>query len=375
MENFSNIEFNNFSTASLITRSTNDITQIQMLLVMLLRIVFYAPILGVGGVIKALGQDPSMLWIIIAAVAILLTMIVVVFAIALPRFRLVQKLVDRLNLVTREILTGLMVIRAFNTQRFEEKKFDDANVDLTKTNLFINRIMVFMMPAMMLLMNGVMLVIIWVGAHQVDLGSMQVGNMMAFMQYTLQIIMAFMMVTIMFIMLPRAGVSAQRIAEVLETELAITDPPEPKKFAGNIKGQIEFKDVSFRYPEADDYALCNITFTARPGQTTAIVGGTGSGKSTLVNLIPRFSDVTEGEILIDNIDIRDVTQHDLRDKIGYVPQKATLFTGSIESNIRYADEHATDADIEKAAGIAQSLDRGQPPDQHYQERRPDYRPG
>jgi len=354
--NFSNSEFDKFSTASLITRSTNDIQQIQMVLVMLLRFVFYAPIIGIGGVIMALGQNVSISWIIAAAVMAVLSLVSVVFLVSMPKFKLMQKLVDRLNLVTREILTGLMVVRAFNTQGYEERKFDRANVNLTGNQLFVNRVMVFMMPAMMLIMNGVMLSVIWFGAKQVDLGAMQVGNMMAFMQYTMQIIMAFMMVSMVFIMLPRAAVSAQRISEVLETELVINDPENPQRFGGDIKGQVEFQGVSFKYPEAEDYVLRDISFIAQPGQTTAFIGGTGSGKSTLVNLIPRFYDVTEGKILINNIDIRDVTQHDLRDRIGYIPQRTVLFSGTIESNIKYANENASGGEVEKAAEIAQALD-------------------
>jgi ATP-binding cassette subfamily B multidrug efflux pump len=354
VENFSNVEFDKFSTASLITRTTNDIQQIQMVLVMMLRIVFYAPIIGIGGIIKALGQDVSMSWIIVAAVCALLTMIIIVFFVAVPKFRLIQQLVDKLNLVTREMLTGIMVVRAFNTQKLEEKRFDKANQDLTNLNLFINRVMVFLMPAMMLLMNGAMLMVIWFGAHQVDAGNMQVGNMMAFMQYTMQIIMAFLMVSMIFIMLPRATVSAQRISEVIETKLSINDPQQPKKFDTTVKGQMEFQSVCFKYPGAEDYVLQDVSFTARPGQTVAIVGGTGSGKSTLVNLIPRFYDVTEGRILVNQTDIRDVTQHDLRDKIGYIPQKTILFSGSIESNLKYANEEASQQEIQKAAEIAQS---------------------
>jgi ATP-binding cassette subfamily B protein len=356
VESYSNSEFDKFSTASLITRSTNDIQQIQMMLVILLRIVFYAPIMGVGGIIKALGQDASMSWIIAAAVMTLLTMIGVIFAVAIPKFRIIQKYVDKLNLVTREMLTGLMVVRAFNNQAFEEEKFEKANVDLTKTTLFINRIMVFMMPAMMLLMNGVILLIVWVGAHQVNAGAMQVGNMMAFMQYSIQIIMAFLMVSFVFVMMPRATVSAQRIAEVLETESSINNPEKPVKFSKNVRGLVEFQNVGFKYPGADDYVLQGISFASGPGQTTAIVGGTGSGKSTLINLIPRFYDITEGKILIDNTDIRDVTQHDLRDKIGYIPQKASLFSGTIESNISYGNESGKDGEMKKAAEVAQLMD-------------------
>ena len=354
--NFSNIEFDKFSTASLITRSTNDIQQIQMVLVMLLRIVFYAPLLGIGGIIRAVGEDASMSWIIAAAVMALLAMIGVAFAVAVPRFKAVQKLVDRLNLVTREILTGLMVIRSFNTQRYEEKKFDKANLDVTKINLYINRVMVIIMPFMMLLMSGTTLLVVWVGAHQIDAGHLQIGNMIAFMQYAVQIIFAFLMVSLVFIMLPRATVSAERIAEVVETPSAIDDPVQPKEYSSALSGQVEFKNVCFRYPGAEDYVLKDINFTSRLGQTTAFVGSTGSGKSTLINLIPRFYDVTEGQILVDGVDVRDVTQHDLRNKIGYVPQKTLLFSGTIESNIKYGNEEATKEQVEKAAQTAQGLD-------------------
>jgi ATP-binding cassette subfamily B protein len=327
-----------------------------MMMVMLFRLVFYAPILAAGGIIKVLGTDRSMLWIIAAAVGTMLMMMAIIFVIALPKFKSVQKLVDKLNLVTREILSGLMVIRAFNTQENEERKFDAANTDLTKTNLFINRVMVFMMPVMMLVMNGVMLLIVWVGAHQVDAGSMQVGNMMAFMQYAMQIIFSFLMMSMVFIMVPRASVSADRITQVLETDPVITDPKEPQKFNGELKGTVEFQDVSFRYPGAEDDVLKNITFTAKPGQTTAFIGSTGSGKSTLINLIPRFYDATNGKVLVDGVGVRDVTQHDLRDKIGYVSQQAVLFSGTIESNIRYANEKATDTEVAKYAETAQALD-------------------
>jgi ATP-binding cassette, subfamily B, multidrug efflux pump len=356
VESFSNTEFDKFSTASLVTRSTNDITQIQMLMVMLFRIVFYAPIIGVGGILKVIHADTSMLWIIAAAVGTILTMMLVIFTIALPKFKSMQKLIDKLNLVTREILTGLMVIRAFNKQKHEEGRFDLANQDLTKTSLFVNRIMVFMMPAVMLLMNVVMILIIWVGAHQVDKGSMQVGDMMAFMQYAMQIIFSFLMVTIVFVMLPRASVSAVRISEVLETEPVINDPEKPQKFSNGLKGTVEFQDVAFRYPGAEDDVLKHLTFTARPGQTTAFIGSTGSGKTTLINLIPRFYDVTGGKVLVDGVDVRNVTQHDLREKIGYVSQKAVLFSGTIESNIRYANENATKEEIAKYTETAQALD-------------------
>ena len=357
VESFSNTEFDKFSTASLITRSTNDITQIQMLMVMLFRIVFYAPILGIGGILKVLGAANSMLWIIGAAVGVLITIMVVMFVIVLPKFQSMQKLIDKLSLVMREHLTGLMVIRAFNAQQHEEERFDKANQDLTKTSLFVNRaVLVFLMPAMMFLMNAVMILIIWVGAHQVDAGTMQVGNMMAFMQYAVLIIMAFLMISIVFIMIPRASVSAVRISEVLETEPVIVDPEKPQKFDSNLKGVVEFRDVAFRYPSAEDDVLKHITFTAKPGQTTALIGSTGSGKTTLINLIPRFYDVTEGKVLVDGIDVRDVTQHDLRDKIGYVSQKAVLFSGTIESNIKYANENATAAEVAKYAETAQAMD-------------------
>jgi len=356
VESFSSVEFDKLSTASLITRSTNDITQIQMMMVMLFRVVFYAPILGVGGVIKVIGADQSMLWIIAAAVGLVLSMMIVMMIIAVPKFKTIQTFVDKLNLVTREMLSGLMVVRAFNAQKHEEKRFDIANVDLTKVNLFINRVLVFLMPALMLIMNGVMLLIVWVGAQQIDAGSIQVGDIMAFMQYAMQIIMAFLMVSIVFIMLPRAIVSAGRISEVLETDPVITDPKQPQDLLPEKKGVVEFRDVSFRYPSAEDDVLKHITFTAMPGQTTAFIGSTGSGKSTLVNLIPRFYDVTEGEIFVDGVDVREARQHDLRDKIGYVPQKAVLFSGTVESNIRYANEDASDEEVTKYIRTAQAED-------------------
>jgi ATP-binding cassette, subfamily B, multidrug efflux pump len=357
VESFSNTEFDKFSTASLITRSTNDITQIQMLMVMLFRIAFYAPIMGIGGILKVINADTSMLWIIAAAVGAILTMMLVLFFVALPKFKIMQKLIDKLNLVMREILTGLMVIRAFNTQKHEEERFDKANQDLTKTNLFINRaVLVFMMPAVMFLMNAIMILIVWVGAKQVDAGTMQVGNMMAFMQYAVQIIMAFLFLSIIFVMLPRASVSAVRISEVLETEPVINDPDKPQKFNNSLKGTVEFRDVAFRYPSAEDDVLKHITFIAKPGQTTAFIGSTGSGKTTLINLIPRFYDVTGGKVMVDGVDVKDVTQHDLRDKIGYVSQKAVLFSGTIESNIKYANENATAAEVEKYAETAQATD-------------------
>ena len=355
VENFSNTEFDKFSTASLITRTTNDITQIQMLVIIMIRMVIYAPIMGAGGVIKALNRSSSMTWIIALAVVVLLGLILTVFVVAMPKFKIIQKLIDRLNLVTRENLTGMMVIRAFNTQDFEEKRFDNANKDLTNTNLFVNRVMVFMMPAMMLIMNGVTLLIVWVGAHQIAESAMQVGDMMAFMQYAMQILFSFLMLSMMFIMIPRAAVSAQRIAEVLETKPTIVDPVEPKHF-DKLEGVIEFRDVTFRYPGAEGDALKNISFKALPDQTTAFIGSTGSGKTTLINLIPRFYDVTEGQVLIDGVNVKEVTQHDLRERIGYIPQKGSLFSGTIESNLKYADENATNEEITKASEIAQAME-------------------
>lgn len=353
---FTNTEFDKFSTASLITRSTNDIQQVQTLMVMLLRIVFYAPILGVGGVIKVLNTDLSMGWIIAVAVMAILTLVIVLFSIALPKFKSVQKLVDKINLITRESLTGMLVIRAFNNEKYEESKFEKANKDLTRTNLFISRLMTLMMPLMMFIMNGVSLLIIWIGSHQVDMGHIQVGDMMAFMQYTMQIIMAFLMISMVSIMLPRASVSAQRIAEVLDTEVAITDLEETKKFSLGMKGSVEFKNVSFRYPGAEEDVLSNISFTAKPGETTAFIGSTGSGKSTLINLIPRFYDVINGEILIDGTNIKEVSQKELREKVGYVPQKGILFSGTIESNIKYGKENATKDEIIRASEIAQAME-------------------
>ncbi|MGL5152028.1 MAG: ABC transporter ATP-binding protein [Clostridium sp.] len=353
---FSNTELDTFSTASLITRSTNDIQQIQMLMVMLLRVVFYAPILGIGGVIKVLNTNTSMAWIIAVAVMAILSLVVLLFALAMPRFKVLQKLVDKVNLVTREILTGMLVIRAFGAQKHEEKRFDKANTDLTKTNLFVNRIMTFMMPCMMLIMNAITLLIVWNGAKSVDAGSMQVGDMMAFIQYTMQIIMSFLMLSMISIMLPRASVAAQRIDEVIKTENVILDTTTPLDFNEDKKGIIEFKNVCFKYPNADEYVLSNISFTAEPGKTTAFIGSTGSGKSTLINLIPRFYDVTKGEILVDGVNIQSVSQNALREKIGYVPQKGILFSGTIDSNLRYGKQSASIEEIKKAAEIAQAIE-------------------
>lgn len=351
---FANSEFDQFSPASLITRTTNDVTQVQMVVMIMIRIVFYAPIMGVGGVIRMLGKDSSMWWLIAVAVMALITLILIIVALSLPPFRRIQKLTDRINLVAREFLSGIMVIRAFNMQPFEEKRFDGVNKELTATNLFVNRIMVIMMPLMMLIMNGLTLAIIWVGAHQVAEANMQVGDMIAIMQYAMQIVMSFLMLSMMIIFLPRAAVSGDRIADVLETEPAIQDPPSARSFPQPFKGIIEFRNVCFRYPGADTDVLKDLNFTALPGQTTALIGTTGSGKSTLINLIPRFYEVTEGSILIDGIDIRDVSQHDLREKIGYIPQKSVLFSGTVESNLRYANEHSSVRNLQSALSIAQA---------------------
>jgi len=356
IENFSNLEFDKFSTASLITRTTNDITQVQLVLVMMIRMVFYAPILGAGGVIRALEKSVSMSWIIALAVIVLLGFILVIFMLAIPKFKKIQKLIDRLNLVTRENLSGMMVIRAFNSQNFEEERFDKSNINLTKNNLFVNRVMSFMMPVMMMIMNGVMLLIVWVGAHQIAESGMQVGDMMAFMQYAMQIIFSFLMLSMMFIMIPRASVSGARISEVLNVKPAINDPDKPEGFDLSKKGEVEFKNVSFRFPGAEENMLKNISFKALPGQTTAFIGSTGSGKSTIVNLIPRFYDVTEGKVLVDGVDVRNVKQHELRSKIGFVPQKGILFSGTIESNLKYADENASYEEVEKSADIAQAME-------------------
>ncbi|MBE6055039.1 MAG: ABC transporter ATP-binding protein [Clostridium sartagoforme] len=353
---FSNAEFDKFSTASLITRSTNDIQQIQMLMATLFRIVFYAPILGIGGVLKVLRTDTNMTWTIAIGVILIVILVTILFAFAMPKFKLVQKLIDKLNLVTRESLTGMLVIRAFSTQKHEEEKFDEANIDLTKTNLFVNRLMSSMMPIMMLIMNGITLLIVWVGSHQVDLGKIQVGDMMAFIQYAMQIIMSFLMISMISIMLPRASVSAQRISEVIYTDLSVKDKKETKKFRISKKGYVEYKNVSFKYPGAEEYVIRDVSFTAKPGETTAIIGSTGSGKSTLINLMPRFYDVTEGKIEIDGVDIREVNQKELREKIGYIPQKGVLFSGTIESNLKYGTPNANIADIKKASNIAQATE-------------------
>lgn len=353
---FSNNEFNHFSTASLITRSTNDIQQIQMLIVMLLRMVLYAPILAIGGVLQVMKTNVSMSWIIGLAVIIIAFVVLLLFLVVMPKFKVLQNLVDKLNLVTREILTGLPVIRAFSTEKHEEERFDDANRTLTKTNLFVNRAMTFMMPVMMLVMNGVSVLIVWTGAHGISDGQMQVGDMMAFIQYTMQIIMGFLMLCMISIMLPRAAVAADRVEEVLKSETMIHDPKQEKHFLEDGKGVLTFNHVSFRYPGADEDVLEDITFTAKPGETTAIIGSTGSGKSTLVNLIPRFYDVTSGDITLDGVDIREVKQQELREKLGYVPQKGVLFSGDIASNIMFGNSHGSDDEMIEAAEIAQATE-------------------
>ena len=356
---FSTAEFNRFSTASLITRSTNDVQQIQQLITMLFRVLVYAPIIGIGGVLRVIRtRTLSMAWVIALAVVLIIAIVIVLFIVAMPKFKKMQDLIDRLNLVAREILTGLPVIRAFNTQKREEKRFDQANTNLMKNSIFVNKAMSLMMPSMMFIMQGIMLLIIWVGGHNVDAGIMQVGDMMAFLQYTMQIVMAFLMISIISILLPRASVSANRINEVLETEPAIKDKPieERQKFDESKKGLVEFKNVSFKYPDADTEILEDIDFTAEAGKTTAIIGSTGSGKSTLVNLIPRFYDVTGGELLIDGVNIKNVSQKDLRSRIGFVPQKGVLFSGTIESNIKYGKDNISDDEMKKAASIAQATE-------------------
>ena len=354
---FSNNELNKFSIASLITRSTNDIQQVQMVEVMLLRMVLYAPIIGIGGVIKVAGTRTGLSWIIVVAVVAIFAVVMALLFVAMPKFRKMQTLVDRLNLVAREILTGLSVIRAFDREKYEEERFDTANKNLMKTQLFTNRVMNVMMPAMMLIMNGVTVMIIWFGGHGIDAGTMQVGDMIAFITYTMQIVMAFLMITMISVMLPRAGVAADRIQEVLDTPLSIHDAPAVRDDElADAKGELRFEDVSFRYEGADEDALEHISFTAKPGETTAVIGSTGCGKSTLLNLIPRLYEVTGGKITLDGIDIREISQEKLRENIGYVPQKAVLFSGDIRSNIKYASDDISDASMEKAAEIAQAME-------------------
>lgn len=347
-------EFKKFGVASLITRSTNDIQQVQMLIVFALRIICYAPIIGIGGVIKALNANQSMAWIIALAVLIIVVLVIIIFTFAMPKFRRVQKLIDRLNQVTREILNGIPVVRAFSNECHEEKRFDIANTNLKKTTLFVDRIMSIMMPSMMFVMNAICILIIWKGAEGINNGIMQVGDMLAFIQYTMQIVMSFLMISMFSIMFPRANVSMQRIGEVLNTEPLVKNPMNPIKFSRRVQGLVEFKNVSFRYPDGDEDVLTDITFTARPGTTTAFIGSTGSGKSTLINLIPRLYDTTKGEILVDGANVKEVSLHDLHDKIGFVPQKGVLFSGTISSNILYGNQNGSEEEMIRAARISQS---------------------
>ena len=353
---FNNSEMDQFSTASLITRSTNDITQIQNFLSMGLRMMCFAPIMGIGGIIMGLSTCVSLAWVLALALIVMLGLIVTLFSVALPRFKKMQSLIDKLNLVSREELSGIMVVRAFANQSFMQQRFDKANKDLTSNTLFVNRAMATMMPAMMFVMNGISLLIVWFGGKQIAESNLQVGDMMAFIQYAMHVIMSFLFISMMFIMVPRASVSADRISEILETKNKVDDPAQPRHFDGKVKGLVEFKNVSFRYDGADADVLENISFTARPGETTAFIGSTGSGKSTLINLIPRFYDATKGSITIDGIDVRELNQQELRDNIGYVPQKGLLFSGTIASNLRYGDENAPMEELEKSAEVAQATE-------------------
>lgn len=354
VESFSIAEFNNFSTASLITRSSNDIQQIQMVTIMLFRMVLMAPFMAVGALQNAMQNAPSLSWIIAVAVGVLFALIIFLFIFALPKFKLLQKMVDKLNLVTRENLTGLRVVRAFNNEKVEEKKFDEANKDLMRLNLFVNRLMIILQPFMMLIMNIALVAVVWFGAHLVSDGSVEIGNMMAFMQYAMQVIMSFLMISIIFIMIPRASVSAKRVSEVIETVPTITDPKKSVKPAANGRGEVEFRDVTFSYPDADSPVLSGINFTAKSGQTTAFIGSTGSGKSTLIGLIPRFYDVSAGQVLIDGVDVRSMKLKELYGQIGYVPQKGVLFSGTVESNIAYGNNNAGEREVKKAAKVAQA---------------------
>ena len=357
---FSNAEIENFSTASLITRTTNDIQQVQFVCVILLRMVAYAPILGIGGVLHVVGSSSGLSWIVVLDVALLLLLLLFLMSVAMPKFKVMQQLVDRLNLVSREILTGIMPVRAFSREKFEEQRFDKANRELMGTQLFTNRAMVAMMPFMTLIMNGTSLLIVWFGGKAMDAGNMQVGEMIAFITYTMQIVMSFLMLAMVAVMLPRAGVAAERIDEVIRTRATINDPDEaaakPAQEHENWQGEVEFHDVSFRFPGADSDALEHISFTAKPGETTAIIGSTGCGKSTLLNLIPRFYDVTGGKVTVDGIDVREMPQAQLHDLLGYVPQKGVLFSGTIDSNLKFGGEDITDAQVHKAAAIAQATD-------------------
>ena len=356
VESFSNHEFDKFSTASLITRTTNDVTQIQMMMVFAIRMICYAPIMGIGGIIMALKKSVSMSWVIALACILIIGLISVIFSIAVPRFKIVQKLIDKLNLVSRENLNGLMVIRAFGTQKFEAERFNNSNKDLADNTLYVSRIIILMFPLMMLIMNLIQVLVVWVGADKIAASALQVGDMMAFLQYAMQVIMSFLMISIMFIMIPRAAVSGDRIYEVLSIEPSIKDPKNPKEFKKDKFGYVEFKNVSFHYSGAGENVLEHITFTAKPGETTAFIGSTGSGKSTLVQLIPRFYDVTSGEVLINGVNVKDITQHKLREQIGYVPQKGILFSGTIKSNLTYGSEDADEETIKSSAEIAQASD-------------------
>lgn len=367
VESFSSVEFDQFSTASLITRTGNDITQLQMLIVMMFRTFFYSPILAYGAVMNVLESNANMTWIIGLALTVIMSMIGVMFVIVMPKFTAIQKMLDKVNLVARESLTGLMVVRAFKTERHEEERFDEANKDLAKINLFVSRATSFLMPLMTFVFSGVTLMIVWFGAKQVDLGLLQIGDMMAFMQYSMQIIMSFMMITMMFILIPRASVSSKRILEVLEKPLTILDSKESVHFVSDETGVIEFENVNFKYPNADDYVLRDISFKAKKGEMTAIIGSTGSGKSTLINLIPRFYDVTSGKVRVNGRDVRDVKQTELRDRVGYIPQKAILFSGTIESNLKYAKENASQVELDKAIEIAQATNIVNEKPGHYQE--------
>ena len=356
VESFALADFNKFSTASLITRSTNDIQQIQMTSILLLRMALLAPIMAVGGLQKAVHNAPNLSWIIALAVSVLLVVIAVLFAIAVPRFKKLQTLVDKLNLVTRENLVGLKVIRAFHNEKIEQKKFQQANTELNKMNLFVNRLMMLLDPIMTLVMNFSSVAIVWFGAHLISSGNLQIGNMMAFLEYAMQVIISFLLLSMVFIMVPRAAVSVKRVGEVLDTLPSIVDPPSPQQLPDDATGKIEFKDVTFTYPDADLPVLSSINFTAEPGQTTAFIGSTGSGKSTLINLIPRFYDVSAGQILLDGVDIRQLKLEDLYDQIGYVPQKGVLFSGTIASNIKYGNAKASQKLVEKSAKIAQAAE-------------------